>query len=158
MYPPKESTVPVVSIRPSIGAAEYPTLAAIWRGAVDATHTFLADADRDAIEATLQSDYFPAVTLSVAECDGQPAGFSGVLDGALEMLFVDAMHRGRGLGTALLAHAIRDHGVTTVDVNEQNVSAVGFYAHRGFEVIGRSETDEACRPYPLLHLRLGAPS
>ena len=41
-----------------------------------------------------------------------------------------------------------------MDVNEQNVSAAGFYAHRGFEVVGRSETDEAGRPYPLLHLRL----
>ena len=48
----------------------------------------------------------------------------------------------------------RDHGVTQVDVNEQNVLAASFYLHRGFEVIGRSETDEAGRPYPLLHLRL----
>lgn len=150
----KESSVPVVSIRPSIGAAEYPVLAAIWRGAVDATHDFLADADRDEIEARLQSDYFPAVDLSVAERDGRPVGFSGVLDGTLEMLFVDAMQRDGGIGTALLAHAIREYGVTKVDVNEQNISAAGFYARRGFEVVGRSETDEAGRPYPLLHLRL----
>lgn len=58
----------------------------------------------------------------------------------------------------LLAHAISEHGVTKVDVNEQNVSAAGFYAHRGFEVVGRSETDEAGRPYPLLHLSLSRPS
>ncbi|WP_396954364.1 acetyltransferase [Nesterenkonia sp. CL21] len=150
--------MPVVSIRPSIGAAEYPTLAAIWRGAVDATHDFLAEADRDEIETRLQSDYFPAVVLSVAERDGRPVGFSGVLDGTLEMLFVDATHRDSGIGTALLAHAIKDHAVTTVDVNEQNASAAGFYAHRGFEVVGRSETDEAGRPYPLLHLRLSRPA
>lgn len=56
----------------------------------------------------------------------------------------------------LRAHAIGEQGVTAVDVNEQNVSAAGFYLHRGFEVVGRSETDEAGRPYPLLHLRLGA--
>ncbi|GAA3053937.1 acetyltransferase [Actinocorallia glomerata] len=150
--------MPVVSIRPSIGAAEYPTLAAIWRGAVDATHDFLAEADRDEIETRLQSDYFPAVVLAVAERDGRPVGFSGVLDGTLEMLFVDATHRDSGIGTALLAHAIKDHAVTTVDVNEQNASAAGFYAHRGFEVVGRSETDEAGRPYPLLHLRLSRPA
>lgn len=143
-----------LSIRPSIGAAEYPELVAIWRGAVDATHDFLAEADRDEIEAKLQSDYFPAVTLFVAERDGRPVGFSGVLDGTLEMLFVDATQRDGGIGTALLTHAIREHGATKVDVNEQNVSAAGFYAHRGFEVVGRSETDEAGRPYPLLHLRL----
>lgn len=146
--------MPVLVIRPSIGAAEYPALAAIWRSAVDATHDFLAEADRDEIESALQSVYFPAVVLSVAERDGRPVGFSGALDGTLEMLFIDATQRGSGVGSALLAHAIEEHGVTEVDVNEQNVSAAGFYAHRGFEVVGRSETDEAGRPYPLLHLKL----
>ena len=150
----EDRTVPVLSIRPSVGAAEYPRLVAIWRIAVDATHDFLAPTDRDEIESQLPSEYFPAVTLVVAERDGQVVGFAGVLEGALEMLFVDAAHRGEGVGTALLTHAIRELGVSTVDVNEQNASAAGFYAHWGFEVVGRSETDEAGRPYPLLHLRL----
>jgi putative acetyltransferase len=150
----KGSAVPGVTVRPSIGAAEYPALASIWRRAVDATHDFLADVDRDEIEAKLESVYFPAVAIFVAERDGRPVGFSGVLDGALEMLFVDATQREGGVGTALLAHAISNHGVTRVDVNEQNTAAAGFYTHRGFEVVGRSQTDEAGRPYPLLHLRL----
>lgn len=145
-------------IRPSAGPAEYPALVAIWRRAVDATHDFLSPADRDEIEARLASDYFPAVTLSVAERDGRPVGFSGVLDGTLEMLFVDAAERAGGIGTALLAHAIRDQGVVRVDVNEQNGSAAGFYLSRGFQVVGRSATDEAGRPYPLLHLELARPS
>ncbi len=143
-----------LSIRPTIGAADYPALVAIWRSAVEATHDFLAEAHRDDIESHLASDYFPAVTLSVAELDGRPMGFSGVLDGSLEMLFVDASQRGGGIGTALLRHAITEHGVTRVDVNEQNDSARGFYDRRGFRVVGRSETDEAGRPYPLLHMSL----
>lgn len=154
----EKPTMPALSLRPSTGVAEYPALVVIWRSAVDATHDFLADAHRNEIESHLQSDYFPAVTLSVAELDGQPVGFSGVLDGNLEMLFVDARQRGGGIGTVLLSHAITEHGVTKVDVNEQNVSAAGFYARRGFEVVGRSETDEAGRPYPLLHLRFNGPS
>lgn len=145
-----------LSIRPSIGAAEHRALVAIWRSAVDATHTFLAAADRDEIERHLASDHFPAVVLSVAEIDGDPVGFAGTLDGRLEMLFVDAAHRESGIGTALLEHAIAEHGVTGLDVNEQNAPAARFYAHRGFEVVGRSETDDAGRPYPLLHLRLDA--
>jgi putative acetyltransferase len=143
-----------VVIRPSLGSAEYPALVAIWRSAVDATHDFLDPADRDGIEAHLQPDYFPAVTLAVAESNGRPVGFAGTLDGGLEMLFVDAAHRGQGIGSALLAHVIAEHGVTRADVNEQNPQAAGFYAHHGFEVAGRSENDEAGRPYPLLHLRL----
>ena len=154
----EELAVPALSLRPSIGTAEYPALVAIWRSAVDATHDFLTDAHRAEIESHLQSDYFPAVPLSVAELDGLPVGFSGVLNGNLEMLFVDATRRGRGVGTALLNLAITEQGVTKVDVNEQNVSAAGFYAHRGFEVVARSETDEAGRPYPLLHMKLNYPS
>ena len=41
------------------------------------------------------------------------------------------------------------------DVNEQNVQAVGFYRHMGFVVVGRSPTDDAGRPYPLLHMGQG---
>jgi len=154
----RPSDTSALSIRPAAGACDHPVLAAIWRRAVDATHDFLAQADRDEIEARLQTDYFPAVELSVAEREGRPVGFSGVLDGTLEMLFVEPTLRGSGVGTALLTHAVDEHGVTRVDVNEQNDSAARFYARRGFEVIGRSATDEAGRPYPLLHLKLSAPS
>jgi putative acetyltransferase len=152
----RERQVPVfaVAIRPVAGPEEYPVLAAIWRSAVDATHGFLAAADRDEIASKLQPEYFPAVTLAVAEVDGRPAGFSGVLADTLEMLFVDASRRGEGIGSALLAHAVAQHGVTRVDVNEQNIAAVGFYTHRGFEVVDRTERDEAGRPYPLLRMRL----
>ncbi len=146
--------MPDLSIRPTLGPVEYPSLVAIWRRAVDATHDFLDDADRDEIEARLSADYFPAVVLSVAERDGRPVGFSGVHGDSLEMLFVDAEERGGGIGSALLAHAVEQQGVTRVDVNEQNGPAADFYARRGFEVVGRSERDDAGRPYPLLHLSL----
>ncbi|MCI0157019.1 acetyltransferase [Leifsonia shinshuensis] len=150
--------MPAVKIRPTLGPVEYPSLVAIWRRAVDATHDFLDDADRDQIEARLPADYFPAVTLSVAERDGRPVGFSGVHGDSLEMLFVDATERGGGVGSALLAHAVELQGVTRVDVNEQNGPAAAFYERRGFEVVGRSERDDAGRPYPLLHLSLDRPT
>lgn len=91
--------MPALSIRQSTGAAEYPALASIWRGAVDATHDFLADAHRDEIEAKLHSDYLLAVVLSVAARDGRPVGFSGVRDETLEMLFVDGTQRDGGIGS-----------------------------------------------------------
>lgn len=145
-----------VEIRPSRGPEEYAALVAIWRRAVDATHAFLDPADRREIEGRLASDYLPAVCVTVADRDGHAVGFSGVLDGKLEMLFVDDEARGSGVGSALLDHAVRVQGVTAVDVNEQNPSAAAFYARRGFTRAGRSETDDAGHPYPLLHLRLPA--
>ncbi len=143
-------------LRDCRGPAEFADLVAVWRSSVDATHDFLAAADRDAIEARLASDYFPQVRLTVAEVDGAVAGFAGTAGEDLAMLFVHADVRGRGVGRALLTHAVRELGVRTVDVNEQNEQAVGFYAHSGFTVTGRSETDGDGLPYPLLHLALSA--
>ena len=50
--------------------------------------------------------------------------------------------------------AFARQGADSVDVNEQNPQAVGFYLRMGFAVVGRSETDDADRPFPILHLRL----
>ncbi|WP_035280786.1 acetyltransferase [Brevibacterium album] len=145
---------PEVVIRPADGTAEHPRLVQIWRSAVDATHDFLSPQDRDAIEARLAAEYFPHVRLHVAAVDGEAVGFAGTAAGSLEMLFVDAAHRGRGIGGALLAHVLGRGTVTRVDVNEQNAQAAGFYARWGFEVVGRSELDGEGRPYPLLHMAL----
>ncbi|MBB6173428.1 putative acetyltransferase [Nocardiopsis mwathae] len=144
-----------VTIRECAGSSEYASLAAIWRSAVDATHDFLDPRDRDAIEARLIPSYFPNVALRVAEVDGGAGGFVGVADGKIEMLFVGAELRGRGVGSALLADALAN-GARQVDVNEQNTQAVGFYESRGFAVVDRSGLDDAGRPYPILHMTYGA--
>ena len=71
------------------------------------------------------------------------------------MLFIDSNRRGRGrgYGSALIEFA-KQHGATKVDVNEQNPSALNFYKAKGFRINGRDETDDAGRPYPILHLSL----
>ncbi|MFJ3956289.1 acetyltransferase [Arthrobacter sp. NPDC090010] len=143
-------------IRDCLGPEEHPRLVEIWRSAVDATHHFLAAADRDEIEQQLAAAYFPQVRLTVAEREGHLLGFAGTAEDRLEMLFVEASAQGQGIGTALLGHAIRHDGARAVDVNEQNPEATAFYKSQGFRVRGRSETDDAGRPYPLLHLALAA--
>ncbi len=143
-----------MSVRATRGPDEYPQLVSIWRSAVDATHDFLADEHRDEIEAQLATDFLPQVDLRVAESGGVPVGFAGVSTGKLEMLFVDARERGRGVGTALLSFVVANCGVTAVDVNEQNAQAVEFYGRRGFAVVGRSDLDEQGRPYPIVHMGL----
>ncbi|RZU60951.1 acetyltransferase [Zhihengliuella halotolerans] len=143
-----------VVVRPVNGPGEYPQLVKVWRSAVDATHDFLAQAHRDAIESRLAADYLPCVSLVVAERHGRVIGFAGTADGKLEMLFVDAGHRGGGVGSKLLAHVLEAEAVTAVDVNEQNEHAAGFYERSGFVVTGRSAVDDDGLPYPLLHLRL----
>ena len=58
------------------------------------------------------------------------------------------------VGKTLLQHAISEHNVRKVDVNEQNEQAVQFYKHMDFEVTGRSPLDSLGKPFPLLHMQL----
>lgn len=142
-----------VRLRPCQGEAEYPALVSIWRSAVDATHAFVPAEELAEIERQLPIAYLPTVRLTVAELAGRPVGFAGVAGTRLEMLFVDDTVRGQGIGSALLARAMQTDRITELDVNEQNEDAVVFYTRRGFHVVGRSERDEAGRPYPLLHMQ-----
>lgn len=143
-----------LTLRSDHGPSEYPQLVAIWRSAVLATHGFLAPEDFTRIESMLASAYFPMVDLIVAEVAGEAVGFAGVASGNLEMLFVHDSFRGKGIGSALLGEAIASHGVTKVDVNEQNRGAHRFYLSQGFRQVDRSELDGEGRPYPILHMRL----
>lgn len=145
--------MPIRPARPEDRAA----LLDLWERSVRATHAFLSEADvvalRPQVAEALASDALEWWVL-VEEGDA-PMGFLGMTPGTIEALFLDPSYRGRGGGTALVAHAQRLAGDAplVVDVNEQNPAAVGFYEALGFEVTGRSPTDSAGRPFPLLHMR-----
>ncbi|WP_142975380.1 acetyltransferase [Klebsiella aerogenes] len=127
----------------------------IWKSSVDATHDFLTTHDRQEIEKEVVG-FFSETPVWVATNDEDlPLGFMFLHDGHLEALFVDAAARGLGVGNQLISHALALHPDLSVDVNEQNQQAVGFYQHLGFQVSGRSGQDSQGRPYPLLHLRIG---
>ena len=85
--------------------------------------------------------------------EAYPRGFAGIDGERLEMLFVDAAWRGRGLGSLLLRRVLAE-GVREVEVNEANPDARAFYAHWGFRVVERLPLDGQGRPFPLLRMRL----
>lgn len=132
---------------------DYETLAGIWERSVMATHIFLKKEDFNEIKTALIPDYFPNVVLYAIANKGVYVGFIGLSTDSIEMLFIDNDRRGQGYGSALIEYA-RQRGATKVDVNEQNLSALNFYKAKGFRIIGRDETDDAARPYPILHLSL----
>ncbi len=124
----------------------------IWRAAVTATHDFLTADDFQAIAAEV-SGFLPAAPVWVA-VDRQDCaiGFMLVDNGHLEALFVDPARHNQGIGRALVDHALAFYPNLTVDVNEQNAQARGFYQRLGFVPVGRSDVDGQGRPYPLIHL------
>jgi putative acetyltransferase len=138
-----------------VGVEEYGRAAEVWEASVRATHDFVTEADLDVFRPLVAGSFGEIAQLAgLWDGDDRLVGFVGVEHGKVEMLFLDPEVRGQGGGKMLLEHAIEVFGASTLDVNEQNPHAVGFYLHHGFRVIGRSELDSTGRPYPLLHLTL----
>ncbi len=133
--------------------ADYETLVGIWERSVRASHDFLPEDTIMEIKAALVPAYFPAVDIYAVEDSNVFAGFIGLSGDMIEMLFIDSDCRGRGLGSELIGFA-RRRGALRVDVNEQNHYALEFYKAKGFRIIGREDTDDAGRPYPILHMSL----
>lgn len=131
-----------------------PRLLALWERSVRATHDFLAEADIDALRPQVRDVYLDAVEIWVFEDADGLAGFVGLADAQVEMLFLEPARRGQGIGTRLLDHARGLRGALTVDVNEHNPQAHGFYRRYGFVDIGRSPLDGQGRPFPLIHMAL----
>src|SRR5436305_1695783 len=133
---------------------DFPRVVEVWEGSVRATHHFVTEADILFFKPLVR-DELPSVELAcVRDNRGIVAGFIGVAQGKIEMLFVDPAWRGHGIGRRLINHAVEKLDATTLDVNEQNEQALGFYLRVGFRIEGRSEVDGLGKPYPLLHMRL----
>lgn len=138
---------------------DLPRALEIWRDAVDATHGFLTPEDRAEIDAMVARDFLPQAELWLAVDEADRALGFLVMDGAMiDALFVDPAVHGRGVGTALLRHALALAPDAVVDASEQASNALPFYEARGFVRTGRSEIDPQGRPYPLVHLRYAGES
>lgn len=133
---------------------DYSQLIEIWKSSVSATHDFLSSEDFIKIKEQLPF-YFNNVSLYIySDISGEIKAFLGVSHEMIEMLFVHATERGKGIGKLLLKFAINDLGLKKVDVNEQNTQALHFYEKFGFKKIGYSELDSEGMPYPIVHLEL----
>ncbi|CDG53890.1 MULTISPECIES: acetyltransferase [Halomonadaceae] len=139
----------------TVEKADHLKLLEIWEASVRATHDFLAEEDLQELKPLILEQYFNAVDLRCAKNGhGEIQGFCGVHDGNIEMLFIAPDARGKGVGAMLAANAIDEQGASKVDVNEQNVQALGFYQYIGFKVTGLSPVDGQGKAYPLLHMAL----
>lgn len=125
----------------------------VWENAVRGSHDFLTEQGIVTLRNQVRDQWLPAVTLwGVLSSNDQLAGFMGCSDTAIEMLFVAPEWQGHGIGRTLIDHALAS-GHQTVDVNEQNPSALAFYQQMGFIVERRSSHDSQGQPFPILHMR-----
>ena len=135
---------------------EYPILLNVWESSARATHHFLQDGEIENIKKIIQEkEVFDHIELTVArDSNNNIVGIMGVSENSIEMLFVKSSSIGKGVGKALILHAIDHLKVNRVDVNEQNELALKFYERFGFKIISRSPMDDHGLPYPILHMQL----
>jgi len=138
----------------SINDRDRPRLLEVWEASVRATHQFVSEEKIGHLKNLIieQQYFFHSEIFCVRNDTGAIAGFAGITGDSLDMLFLHPSIIGTGAGKTLMQYAITVKGVSRVDVNEQNKNAREFYEHFGFEVTGRSETDDNGEPFPLLHM------
>jgi len=140
----------------SASSADHVHMLSLWERSVRVTHAFLGESDIVSLRPFVAEE-FAAGTLDwwlAIDDNDRIVGFLGYSTNCIEGLFIDPDFRSRGAGRFLVAHAQSlSSGPLRVDVNEQNDDARRFYEAMQFVVIGRSPTDGAGRPFPLLHMR-----
>ena len=126
----------------------------IWEVSVRASHHFLTEADIIRLTPQAENALRCIETLWVMEDEQRPAGFMGVQECKIEMLFLHPDYFRKGWGKMLVERAFRDLHVEYVDVNEQNPDAAKFYMRMGFKTFKRNECDSEGNPFPILEMKL----
>lgn len=126
----------------------------IWEKSVIATHDFLTPTDFIEIKELVHNINFNDFQVFCLISENVIAGFIGVAEEKIEMLFLDPKYFGQGLGYKLLNFAVKELNADKVDVNEQNKKALKFYQKFGFETFERTDKDDQDRNYPLLRMKL----
>ncbi|WP_200164543.1 GNAT family N-acetyltransferase [Francisella adeliensis] len=130
----------------------YEELIEVWEGSVRVTHHFLPEENILELKPLILQHYFDAVELRCITKNGEIAGFVGVADANIEMLFVSPKYFRQNIGSQLVNYTINHLDASKVDVNEQNSKAIEFYEKVGFKKVGRSELDGQGNPFPLIHM------
>ena len=79
-------------------------------------------------------EILPQSTVYVYEGNGSAQGFIGLTEHHIEGIFVAESMRGKGIGTQLLNQAKQLFSSLTLQVYEQNQSALQFYLKEGFKI------------------------
>ncbi len=146
-------TRPDLIIR-SFEDADTAALSDIWWRASLAVHSFLGEDLLRAQKKLIEEIYLPKAETSVALLGQTPVGFIGLLDSFIGGLFVDPDYGRRGIGRALVEHALERRAELTLEVYAANEKACAFYQKIGGVEIGRRPKDDNELPFELIRMRI----
>lgn len=127
-------------------AGDIDAVVKIWRAASRVATPFLSAAFLDEEEREIRDGWMARAESWVYEDGGRVSGFVSLLGDEVGGLFVHPAAQGRGIGRALMDHAVALRGRLLLEVFERNRSGRGFYAHYGFREIGRNVHEATGQP------------
>ena len=110
---------------------------AIWQSASALAQPFLSAEFVAHVSADILTLYLPNAETFVIEARGDAIGFIALLGQEISGLFLEPAWHGRGLGKALVDHAVARKGALHLEVFERNAIGRRFYERYGFVETGR---------------------
>lgn len=132
--------IPILTIRP-YALADWPRLCVIHDAArLDELRPTVGVAAFLPLEQAAENEGLFDGRVDVAEVGGIVEGFIAYTDDELTWIYVNPPLYRRGVGRALVRHALATAGpVVRLEVLEGNEAALRFYLAEGFKVVRRSE-------------------
>ena len=146
--------ITILSYEPSM----LPEMLKIWQDSVRASHFFLKDSDIVEIKQEVKAAFSSLQNILVAKLNDDFAGFIGVSEKSIEMLFVASKFFNLGLGKRLILEAVNafftEQDEILLDCNEQNERGLTFYQKLGFKERGKSQKDSKGRDFAIIHFAI----
>lgn len=117
--------------------ADTAALIKIWFEANKVGHPFLNDDFVAQVAKDMRDIYLPNAETWVLDYGQKPVGFIALINNEIGGLFLDPEFHGKGLGKALVDHAVKLKGSLSVEVFEKNKVGRRFYDLYGFVEVDR---------------------
>ncbi len=113
--------------------ADQDTLLSIWLEASAYAHPFLSEEQTTEAHDLIRDVFLDMAETYMVEVNGEAVGFVSLLENTVGGLFLRPAHHGKGLGRAMLDHAVALKGSLDLDVFSSNTTAKSFYEAYGFK-------------------------
>lgn len=143
-----------IRIRACKAATDLEKLSIIWFDASLLVHAFIGETRLHEQRTLIETQYLPNSETWVACQSDEPVGFISLMDNVIGGLFVAPSNHGRGVGRALVAHALKLKGELLLEVYTDNHQAYSFYQALGFSELSKRATDDEGLPFENVQMRL----